>query len=544
MIVAADEQLHGLFTLAAGAGPAAGAATGGLKLTHRHPFEVPGFGEQHHRALVRDQVDVVEPAGKIEDFRAPLDRVAIAQLGELLLDKPEHPLPPAENVFVVGDLGDEIFVFEANLVGLQCREPSQLHLQDGIGLNLAETMALLQLLACRCGVGGCPNQGDDRIKLIKGEQQAQQDVVAFLGLAQQVAGAPLDRLNPELEEHLEHLAQGEQDRLAIHQRQHVGAEVALQGRELEQVVQHHLGVGVPTQLHHDAHAIAIALIADVGDAFEFLVVDHLGDALDQRRLVRLIRQLGDDHRIAIRTPRSLDRLDRRHPPHRHRATAREVGLLDAAAPEDLTAGGKVGPRNDPHQGVVIKLRVLDQGQQPIDQLAQVVRRDVGGHAHGDAGRAIEQQLGDPGGQHGRLLLGTVEVVGEINRFRLDVFQQAVGGKSLQPRFGVSHRRRRIVVDRAEIAVPIDQGHRHREALGHAHQSVVDSGVAMGVVLTQHFTHHTGAFAVRPVAGEPQLIHGIKDAPMHRLEAIAGVGQSPPDDHAHRVLQIGARHLIA
>ena len=39
--------------------------------------------------------------------------------------------------------------------------------------------------------------------------------------------------------------------------------------------------------------------------------------------------------------------------------------------------------------------------------------------------------------------------------------------------GVAHRRRRIAVDRAEIALPVDQRHAHRERLRHAHHGVVD-----------------------------------------------------------------------
>src|SRR3712207_8837917 len=35
-----------------------------------------------------------------------------------------------------------------------------------------------------------------------------------------------------------------------------------------------------------------------------------------------------------------------------------------------------------------------------------------------------------------------------------------------------------------------------------------------------------------------LVHGIKDAPMHRLQAVAHIGQRPAHDHAHGVIQIG------
>ena len=93
-------------------------------------------------------------------------------------------------------------------------------------------------------------------------------------------------------------------------------------------------------------------------------------------------------------------------------------------------------------------------------------------------------------------------------------------------------------------MPVDQRHRHREILGHPHQGVVHSGIAVGVIFAQHFTDHTGAFAVRAIAGETQLVHRVKDPAMHRFQTVAGIGQGPTHDDTHRVLQIGARHLVA
>ncbi len=170
--------------------------------------------------------------------------------------------------------------------------------------------------------------------------------------------------------------------------------------------------------------------------------------------------------------------------------------------------------------------------------------DVGRHAHSDAGGAVEQQLRNPRWHHGGLLLGAVKVVGEVDRLGLDVVEQAVSGQRLQPGFGVAHGGRGVAIHRAKVAVPIHQGHAHVEVLGHPHQGVVHRRIAVGVVLTKHLTHHTGALPVGPVAGQSQLIHGVKNAPVHRLEAIAGIGQGPTHDHAHRILQIGARHLVA
>ena len=98
-------------------------------------------------------------------------------------------------------------------------------------------------------------------------------------------------------------------------------------------------------------------------------------------------------------------------------------------------------------------------------LAQVVRRDVGGHADRDAGRAVDQQVGQLGRQHGRLLLGAVVVRLEVDRLLVDVGQQ-LGGDRRQAGLGVAHRGGAVAVDRAEVALAVDERVAHREVLGH------------------------------------------------------------------------------
>ena len=54
------------------------------------------------------------------------------------------------------------------------------------------------------------------------------------------------------------------------------------------------------ELDHDAHAVAVGLVAQVGDALDLLLAHQLGDALDQPRLVDLVGDLGDDDRLRAR----------------------------------------------------------------------------------------------------------------------------------------------------------------------------------------------------------------------------------------------------
>ena len=81
---------------------------------------------------------------------------------------------------------------------------------------------------------------------------------------------------------------------------------------------------------------------------------------------------------------------------------------------------------------------------------------------------------------------------------------AAGGEAA---LGVAHRRRRVVVaERAEVAVPVDQRDAHRERLGHADERVVDGAVAVRVELAHDVADDACALHVRPVGAQAHLGH--------------------------------------
>ena len=60
------------------------------------------------------------------------------------------------------------------------------------------------------------------------------------------------------------------------------------------------GVRVALALDDHAHAVAVGLVPEVGDALELAALDEVRDLLQQRRLVDLVGQLGgDDRRAAL-----------------------------------------------------------------------------------------------------------------------------------------------------------------------------------------------------------------------------------------------------
>ena len=173
---------------------------------------------------------------------------------------------------------------------------------------------------------------------------------------------------------------------------------------------------------------------------------------------------------------------------------------------------------------------------------EIVRGNVGRHADGDAAGAVDQQVGELRRHHRRLEQAVVVVRLEVDRVLVEVVEQVLRDLR-QPRFGVALGGRRVAVDRAEVALAVDQRHAHGELLRHAHQRVVDGEVAVRMEVAHRVAHDLGRLHVLLVPVEPQPLHGVEDAPVHGLQAVAHVGQRAGDDHAHGVLEVRALHLL-
>ena len=166
--------------------------------------------------------------------------------------------------------------------------------------------------------------------------------------------------------------------------------------------------------------------------------------------------------------------------HGEAAAAGLVGGFDAFAAGDVAAGRKIRAGHDLHDFFQRGVRLFDQQNGGFDDFAQVVRRDVGGHADGDAARAVDQQIRNARGQDDGFFARLVEVGNEIDGFFFEVGENFLGDFR-QARFGVPHGRRRIAVDRAEVSLPVDQRVAHVEILRQAHQRGVDHGFAVRMI---------------------------------------------------------------
>ena len=262
-------------------------------------------------------------------------------------------------------------------------------------------------------------------------------------------------------------------------------------------------------------------------------MDHLGDLLDQLGLVDHVGDLG--HHDALAVLGHL--LDLALGPHDDAAAPLVVGVVDAPLAQDHATGGKIRALHELHQVVHGAVGMVDVVHASVDHLAQVVGRDVRGHAHGDAAGAVHQQVREAAGHHGGLHQGLVEVRVEVDGLLLDV-PHHLHAQLGQPGLGVTHGGRAVAVHRAEVALALDQRVADGEVLGQAHHGVVDRAVAVGMVFTEHIAHDTRGLTEGLVRRDAHLVHRVENTAMHGLQAVPHVGQGACYDDRHGVADKG------
>ena len=195
-----------------------------------------------------------------------------------------------------------------------------------------------------------------------------------------------------------------------------------------------------------------------------------------------------------------------------------------------------------HQVLDVRGGVVDQRHDRVDDFAEVVRRDVRRHADGDAGAAVHEQVREARRQDERLALRLVVVRSELDGVGVELAQHLLG-ELRETGLRVAHRGWWVVVDRAEVPLAVDQRVAQRERLRHAHERVVDRCVAVRVVVAHHVADDVRALHVRPAGPVAVRPHRVENAAVHRLQAVADVGQRARHDDVHRVPEEARAHLL-
>ena len=340
----------------------------------------------------------------------------------------------------------------------------------------------------------------------------------------------------ELNQHLAQVHSARRQRVALpgrHQHRHVHREPGLKLRLLVDEGHHRLRRCVPLELEHHPNLFG-RLVTHVRQLRQPAGPHMVGNLRHQVRLVHRVGNRGDDDQLAPRlllNPVFAPVIDRPRPVL--------VDLDDLrTAVQDLAPRGEVGPLHKAgYQLLGCQIGLIDQGNQGIHDLPQVMGRNVGRHADSNARHAVQEQVGQLRRQHHRLV--ALSIVGGPHRHRiLRQLRQHLHGDVLQPHLGVPHRGGRIAIHRAEVPLTVDHRIPQREGLRHARERLVDRQVTVRVMLTHHLANDRGTLLVLGLGQHAEVLeHRVKDAPLHRLESVAHIGQRARGDDRKRVVQV-------
>ncbi|OPZ60313.1 MAG: hypothetical protein BWY87_00534 [Deltaproteobacteria bacterium ADurb.Bin510] len=206
-MIVGDEDVLDEVVLAGGhALDALAAAALGAVLGQFGALDVAVARDGHDHLFVRDQVLDVELAdAALDDGAAALVGVQVAGLDQLVADDLHEFVTVAQHLEQPLDQSLEFVVFVLDLLALEAGQTLQAHVQDGLGLDLAELEAADQVSLGLGRTGALLDQLDDLVDILQRLEQALQDVDAGLGLVELEDAAPGDDLLAEVQKGAEHL---------------------------------------------------------------------------------------------------------------------------------------------------------------------------------------------------------------------------------------------------------------------------------------------------------------------------------------------------
>ena len=213
--------------------------------------------------------------------------------------------------------------------------------------------------------------------------------------------------------------------------------------------------------------MATAFIVDVGDALNLMLCGQIGDVGHEVGLVDAVGNLRDNDLVVL-----LATLNLSLGTHDNTSAPRLIGIAHALQAIDIGARREVGAWDILHQPVRINVRIVDEGAAAIDDLAQIVGRHIGGHTHGNAVAAVDQQVGHLRRHDAGLDERIVEVGIHVDRIFVEVVHDVLAHLR-EAALRVTHGSGRIAVDRSEVALSVDERIAHVPLLAHAHQCAID-----------------------------------------------------------------------
>ena len=386
-----------------------------LEVGERSTLDIAEVADGDDDRVVGIEVLCIELVLVRDDFRTAVIAIFLLYLLQLCLHHFFTTLRVVQNLLQVLDGLHKFLKFLVQLIETQTRQLGQTHIDNCLGLQFVETETLLKVLLClgRCLAG--TDKMNYLVNIVAGLYQSLQDMCTLLRLLQVELGTADGDVMTMLNEVLDALTQAQQAWTPAHQCDAVHGERTLQRRHLEELVEDDIRIGITLHVDDNPHPLAARFIVYIRDTLDFSFLYQIGNVFNKLLLVDSIRNLCNNNLVVV-----LIALNLSLGTHHDTSAPRLIGILDSLQTVYVCPCREVGSRNELHQSVCRNIRIVDIGTAAVNHLAEIMRRDIRRHAHGNAVTAVYQQIGNLRRHHGRLAQRIVEVVDHVHRILLDI----------------------------------------------------------------------------------------------------------------------------
>ena len=162
-------------------------------------------------------------------------------------------------------------------------------------------------------------------------------------------------------------------------------------------------------------------------------------------------------------------------------------------------------------------------QMPSMISPQIVRRNIRRHPDGNAGAAVDQQVGKRRREDGRSRSAAHRSSGRNRRSPCPCHPSACRPRC-EARFGVPHGRRRIAFDRTEISLPIARASRASPKAAPCARASDKYRLAVRMIIAHRVAADLRALQMLSRRIETQLVHRVEDAALRGFQPIARIRQ--------------------
>ena len=286
---------------------------------------------------------------------------------------------------------------------LHAGESAEPHLNDSVRLSLRQRVgalikesgggyvdilkALNKALLAFLNILAGTEYRDDLVNEVDGNNEALEDMFPFQSLFKIILSTSCDNVNLKIKVILKALFQSKYLRLTVNQSQHDNADGILKLSIRVQLIEHYICVCVALELNNDTHTVAVGFIADNAYALNTLVAYKVAYAHQQTSLVYHVGYLVYDNACLVVL---LD--DVSTAAQDYLAASGIVSGAYSAVAHDDTAGREIRTLYLGHELLNGYLGIVDHQHERVNDLTEVVRRDIRSHTNRDTVTAVYEQV--------------------------------------------------------------------------------------------------------------------------------------------------------